>query len=92
MPKGLKPEGDCNRSLYPHSGEGLIYSIVIIEIDGIKTHANLDTSAGSFYPSAKLINVLLKQKAQGKEDLENQHDARLVYNPSRNLFSHPQCS
>ena len=43
--KGLKPEGVMPAHL--HSGEGVIYPVVLIEIDGIKTHALLDTGAVS---------------------------------------------
>lgn len=39
----------------------VVYPIVLVEIDGIKTHALLDTGAGSSYASAKLINLLNKR-------------------------------
>jgi len=39
----------------------VIYPIILVEVDGIKTHALLDTGAGSSYASAKLINALNKQ-------------------------------
>ena len=39
----------------------VVYPIVLVEIDGIKTHALLDTGAGSSYASTKLINLLNKK-------------------------------
>ena len=44
----------------------IIYPIVLVEIDGIKTHALLDTGAGSSYASAKLINALKKKPKEVK--------------------------
>ena len=38
----------------------VVYPIILVEIDGIKTHALLDTGAGSSYASNKLINLLNK--------------------------------
>ena len=51
---------------HPHTGEGVIYPVVLIEIDGIKTHALLDTGAGSSYASAKLIEALNKRPKETK--------------------------
>jgi hypothetical protein len=39
----------------------VIYPVVIIEVDGIKTRALLDTGSGSCYTSAKLIDSLNKK-------------------------------
>lgn len=39
----------------------VVYPIVLVEINGIKTHALLDTGAGSSYASTKLINLLNKR-------------------------------
>ena len=39
----------------------VIYPIILVEVDGIKTHALLDTGAGSSYASAKLMDALNKQ-------------------------------
>ena len=44
----------------------VIYPTVLIEIDGIKTHALLDTGASSSYASAKLIEILHKKPKQVK--------------------------
>ena len=44
----------------------IIYPIVLVEIDGIKTHALLDTGTGSSYASAKLINALKKKLKEVK--------------------------
>ena len=51
---------------HPRFSEGVIYPIVLIEIDGIKTHALLDAGAGSSYASAKLINALNKRPKDTK--------------------------
>lgn len=43
-------------------GDGeVIYSVVLVDIDGIKTHALLDTGAGSSYASSSLTNALKKK-------------------------------
>ena len=44
----------------------MIYPVVLLEIDGIKTRALLDTGAGSLYASARLINALHKQPTETK--------------------------
>ena len=44
----------------------VIYPVVLVQIDGIKTHALLDTGAGSSYASAKLINTLKKKPKEVK--------------------------
>ena len=38
-----------------------VYPIIFVEIDGIKTHALLDTGSGSSHASNKLINLLNKR-------------------------------
>ena len=44
----------------------VIYPTVLVEIDGIQTHALLGTGAGSSYASAKLIEALHKKPKQVK--------------------------
>ena len=44
----------------------VIYPVVLLEIDGIKTRALLHTGAGSSYASARLINALHKQPTETK--------------------------
>ena len=44
----------------------VIYPVVLLEVDGIKTRALLDTGAGSSYASARLINALHKQPTETK--------------------------
>ena len=44
----------------------VIYPVVLLKVDGIKTRALLDTGAGSSYASAKLIDALHKQPAETK--------------------------
>ena len=57
-PKEVKTEG----VLTAHQPENkeVVYPIILVEIDRIKTHALLDTGAGSSYASNKLINLLNK--------------------------------
>ena len=58
-PREVKTEG----VLTAHQPENkeVVYPIILVEIDGIKTHALLDTGAGSSYASNKLINLLNKR-------------------------------
>lgn len=65
MTKGLKPEGVMIG--HPHSGEGVIYPVILTDIDGIKTHILLNTGTGSSYAFIKLIKSA-KQNAQGNAD------------------------
>ena len=48
-----------------HTGGGgdneVIYPVVMVEVDGIKTHALLDTGAGSSYASSSLTNALKRK-------------------------------
>jgi len=44
----------------------VVYPVVLLEVDGIKTRALLDTGAESSYASAKLINALHKKPAEIK--------------------------
>ena len=71
-PKEVKTEG----VLTAHQPENkeVVYPIVLVEIDGIKTHALLDTGAGSSYASNKLINLLNKRP---KETLTKRIDMML---------------
>ncbi|PFX23750.1 hypothetical protein AWC38_SpisGene11665 [Stylophora pistillata] len=57
--KELKTEG----VLTAHQPENkeVIHPVILVEIDGIKTYALLDTSAGCSYASNKLINLLNKR-------------------------------
>ena len=40
---------------------GVVYPVVLFEVDGIRTRALLDTGAGSSYASQKLIDALQKK-------------------------------
>ena len=42
----------------------VVYPVVLVNVDGIKTRALLDTGAGSSYASAQLINALRKKPAE----------------------------
>ena len=44
-------------ALHPEENE-VLYPVVLIEVDGIRTRALLDTGAGSSYVSAKLVEAL----------------------------------
>ena len=44
----------------------VIYPIALIEVDGIKTRAQLDTGEGNSYASAKLIDALKKRPKEIK--------------------------
>ena len=44
----------------------VIYPTAPVEVEGIKTHALLDTGAGSSYASAKPINALKKRPKEVK--------------------------
>lgn len=39
----------------------IVYPIILVDINGIKTHALLDTGAGSLCASTKLLNLLNKR-------------------------------
>ena len=71
-PKEVKIE----RVLTAHQRDNkeVVYPIVLVEIDGVKTHALLDTGAGSSYASTKLINLLNKRP---KETLTKRIDMML---------------
>lgn len=60
---GLSKEVKTEGVLTAHQPENkeVVYPIVLVEINGIKTHALLDTGAGSSYASTKLINLLNKR-------------------------------
>ena len=55
-----KPEAGLTAS--KEGEQGIIYPIVLVEIDGVKTHALLDTGSGSSYASAKLISALKRNQ------------------------------
>ena len=42
----------------------VVYPIILADIDGIKTHALLDTGAGSSYASTRLLNLLNKRPTE----------------------------
>ena len=48
------------------SGGQVVYPVVLVEVDGIRCRALLDTGAGSSYASAILINKL-NRKPDRKE-------------------------
>ena len=64
--KETKPE----RVMTAHTSEDqnmqVIYPILLVEIDGIKTHALLDTGSGSSYASEKLIDLLKRRPKETK--------------------------
>ena len=64
MSKELKPEGVM--TAHSNSSEGVIYPTVLVEVDGIKMHALLNTSARSSYAPAKLIKALSKRPRETK--------------------------
>ena len=57
--KATRPEGAL--TAHQQGNKEVVYPIVLVEIDGIKTHALLDTGAGSSYTLAKLIDALNKR-------------------------------
>ncbi len=63
-PKEPKPE--VVMTARKQEDQEVIYPIVLVEIDGIKTHALLDTGAGSSYASTKLIDALKKRPKEVK--------------------------
>ena len=71
-PKEAKPEGVL--TAHQPDNKEVVYPIVLVEIDGVKTHALLDTGAGSSYASTKLINFLNKRP---KETLTKRIDMML---------------
>ena len=66
---GLSKEVKTEGVVTAHQPENkeVVYPIVLIEIDEIKTHALLDTSTESSYASTRLINLLNKNTATSKE-------------------------
>ena len=72
MIKGRNSEGVL--TAHGPDNKEVVYPIILIEIDGIKTHALLDTGAGSSHASSKLINLLNKRP---KETLTKRIDMML---------------
>ena len=72
MIKGRNSEGVL--TAHGPDNKEVVYPIILVEIDGIKTHALLDTGAGSSYASSKLINLLNKRP---KETLTKRIDMML---------------
>ena len=68
----MKTEGVL--TVHQPENKEVVYPIILVEIDGIKTHALLDTGAGSSYASNKLINLLKKRP---KETLTKRTDMML---------------
>ena len=60
-----KPEGMLT-AVQSEDSAKVVYPVVLLEVDGIKTRALLDTGAGSCYASAKLVNDLRKRPAEIK--------------------------
>jgi hypothetical protein len=62
------PEAKLEMFMSAHQADEseVIYPVVLLEIDGIKPRALLDTWAGSSYTSARLINALHKQPTETK--------------------------
>ena len=63
-PKESKPEAAMTAR--KQEDQEVIYPIVLVEVEGIKTHAFLDTGAGSSYASTNLINALKKRPKEVK--------------------------
>ena len=59
LSKEVKTEGVL--AVHQQENKEVVCPIVLVEIDGIQTHALLDTGAGSSYASTKLINLLNKK-------------------------------
>ena len=72
-PKEVKTKGVL--TAHQPENEEVVYPIILVEIDGIKMHALLDTGAGSSYASNKLINLLNKRP---KETLTKRIDMMLA--------------
>ena len=62
MIKGRNSEGVL--TAHGPDNKEVVYPIILVEIDGIKTHALLDTDAGSSYASSKLIDLLKKRPTE----------------------------
>ena len=56
-----EPKPDRVMTAHQQQDKKVIYPIVLVAVDGIKTHALLDTGAGSYYASARLIELLNKR-------------------------------
>ena len=52
----------------PENNE-VVYPIILVEIDGIKTHALLDTGAGISCVSSKLIDLPKKRPTEERKDM-----------------------
>ena len=59
-----KPKAEGLLSIHQPDQSEVIYPIVLVEVDGIKTRALLDTGAGSCYSSAQLIDALHKRPTE----------------------------
>ena len=62
---------DKVKTAHTEGDNEVIYPVVMVQIDGIKTHALLDTGAGSSYASSSLTNALKrKPKAVKTKQIE----------------------
>ena len=59
-----KPKAESLLSVHQPDESEVIYPIVLVGVDGIKTRALLDTCAGSCYASAQLIDALHKRPTE----------------------------
>ena len=55
----------------------VVYPVVLVNVDGMKTRALLDTGAGSSYASAQLMKALRKQPAETQANKAYRDDAGL---------------
>ena len=54
-------EQDGVKTAHTEGDNEVVYPVVLVQIDGIKTHALLDTGAGSSYASSSLTNALKRK-------------------------------
>ena len=52
---------DAVKTAHTEGDNEVVYPVVLVQIDGIKTHALLDTGAGSSYASSSLTNALKRK-------------------------------
>jgi hypothetical protein len=86
LPENKKTSDDCQKTRH----QEVIYPIVLVEVEGIKTHALLDTGAGSSYASTKLINALKKRPKEVKtKRIEMMLTTRIeIYSANLKLLDH----
>ena len=54
-------EQDAVKTAHTEGDNEVVYPVVLVQIDGIKAHALLDTGAGSSYASSSLTNALKRK-------------------------------